>query len=63
LQELNLGRGILLQSLIDPGNFWPLIKTNFLLKLPSMGHIFDFKDAVAYEQWLKKPENKVAFFI
>ena len=26
-----------------------------------MGHVFNFKDAVAYEQWLKKPETKVAF--
>ena len=26
-----------------------------------MGHVFDFKDAMAYEQWLKKPENKAAF--
>jgi SAM-dependent methyltransferase len=26
-----------------------------------MGHVFDFKDAIAYEQWLKKPENKAAF--
>jgi ubiquinone/menaquinone biosynthesis C-methylase UbiE len=25
-----------------------------------MGHVFDFKDAIAYEQWLKKPETKVA---
>jgi SAM-dependent methyltransferase len=26
-----------------------------------MGHVFDFKDAVAYEQWLKKPESRVTF--
>ena len=26
-----------------------------------MGHVFDFKDAIAYQQWLKKPENKAAF--
>jgi len=26
-----------------------------------MGHVFDFKDAIAFEQWLKKPENKAAF--
>ena len=26
-----------------------------------MGHVFDFKDAIAYEQWLKKPESKAAF--
>lgn len=25
-----------------------------------MGHVFDFKDAIAYEQWLKKPDTKVA---
>jgi ubiquinone/menaquinone biosynthesis C-methylase UbiE len=25
-----------------------------------MGHVFDFKDAVAYEQWLQKPQTKVA---
>jgi len=25
-----------------------------------MGHVFNFKDAIAYEQWLKKPETKVA---
>ncbi len=26
-----------------------------------MGHVFDFNEAVAYEQWLKKPPNKSAF--
>jgi len=26
-----------------------------------MGHVFDFHDAIAYEQWLKKPQNKIAF--
>lgn len=26
-----------------------------------MGRVFDFKDAIAYEQWFKKPQNKVAF--
>ncbi len=26
-----------------------------------MGYVFDFKDAIAYERWLKKPENKAAF--
>ncbi len=25
-----------------------------------MGHVFNFKDAIAYEQWLKKPDTKVA---
>ena len=26
-----------------------------------MGRVFDFKDALAYERWLKKPESKAAF--
>ena len=26
-----------------------------------MGYVFDFKDAIAYEQWFKKPESKIAF--
>ena len=26
-----------------------------------MGHVFDFKDAIAYEQWFKKPQNKAIF--
>ena len=26
-----------------------------------MGYVFDFKDAVAYEQWFKKPESQIAF--
>jgi SAM-dependent methyltransferase len=26
-----------------------------------MGHVFDFNEAIAYEQWLKKPQNKYAF--
>ena len=26
-----------------------------------MGHVFDFKEAVAYEQWINKPPNKIAF--
>jgi ubiquinone/menaquinone biosynthesis C-methylase UbiE len=25
-----------------------------------MGHVFDFKDAIAYEQWLQKSQTKVA---
>ena len=25
-----------------------------------MGYVFDFKDAVAYEQWLHNPRNKFA---
>ena len=26
-----------------------------------MGYVFDFKDAMAYEQWFKRPESKIAF--
>jgi SAM-dependent methyltransferase len=26
-----------------------------------MGHVFDFNEAIAYEQWFKRPENKSAF--
>ena len=26
-----------------------------------MGYAFDFKDAIAYEQWFKKPESQIAF--
>ena len=26
-----------------------------------MGHIFDFNEAIAYEQWFKRPENRSAF--
>jgi len=26
-----------------------------------MGHIFDFHEAVAYEKWIKKPENELVF--
>ena len=26
-----------------------------------MGYVFDFKDAIAYEQWFKKPESQIAF--
>jgi ubiquinone/menaquinone biosynthesis C-methylase UbiE len=26
-----------------------------------MGHVFDFKDAIAYEQWFKKAQNKAVF--
>ena len=26
-----------------------------------MGYVFDFKDAIAYEQWLEKPANKATF--
>jgi len=46
---------------MDRVSFWPLLKTYFLLRLPFMGYVFDCKDAVAYEQWLKKPESKADF--
>ena len=26
-----------------------------------MGHVFDFHEAVAYEKWMKKPENELDF--
>ncbi|MBT8371276.1 MAG: methyltransferase domain-containing protein [Deltaproteobacteria bacterium] len=26
-----------------------------------MGHVFDFNEALAYEQWISKPQNKFAF--
>ena len=26
-----------------------------------MGYVFDFKEAIAYEQWFKKPESQIAF--
>jgi ubiquinone/menaquinone biosynthesis C-methylase UbiE len=26
-----------------------------------MGHVFDFSEAVNYERWLNKPQNKIAF--
>jgi len=26
-----------------------------------MGHVFDFHEALAYEKWMKKPENELAF--
>ena len=42
-------------------HFLFLIKSDLLLKLPLMGYVFDFKDAMAYEQWFKKPESKIAF--
>jgi ubiquinone/menaquinone biosynthesis C-methylase UbiE len=38
-----------------------LKKSDLLLKLPFMGYVFDFKDAIAYEQWFKKPESQIAF--
>ena len=39
----------------------PLIKGNIFLKLPDMGHVFDFNEAVAYEHWLQKTQSKIAF--
>ncbi|MDX1709340.1 MAG: class I SAM-dependent methyltransferase [Desulfobacterales bacterium] len=38
-----------------------MLKANFLLKLSAMGRVFDFKEALAYERWLKKPESEAAF--
>jgi ubiquinone/menaquinone biosynthesis C-methylase UbiE len=26
-----------------------------------MGYVFEFKDAIAYEKWFKRPESKIAF--
>ena len=26
-----------------------------------MGHVFDFNEAIAYEQWISRPQNKIAF--
>ena len=26
-----------------------------------MGHVFDFNEALAYEQWISRPQNKTAF--
>jgi ubiquinone/menaquinone biosynthesis C-methylase UbiE len=41
--------------------FFCLINSDLFLKLPDMGHVFDFSEAVNYEQWLDKPQNKLAF--
>jgi len=38
-----------------------LINSDLFLKLPNMGHVFDFSEAVNYEQWFNKPQNKLAF--
>jgi len=38
-----------------------LIQLHLFLKLPNIGHVFDFNAAVAYEHWLKKPQSKKAF--
>ena len=35
-----------------------LIKKIFSFRLIVMGYVFDFKDAIAYELWLDKPQNK-----
>ena len=40
---------------------FPLIKSDLFLKLANMGHVFDFNEAKAYEQWNNKPPNKLAF--
>jgi SAM-dependent methyltransferase len=54
-------------SILDPDSsiktpaVFHLIKLSLLLKLPSMGHIFDFNEAIAYEQWLSKPQTANAF--
>jgi ubiquinone/menaquinone biosynthesis C-methylase UbiE len=40
---------------------FPLIKSDLFLKLLDMGHVFDFNEAIAYEQWSNKPSNKAAF--
>ena len=40
---------------------FPLIKSIYLLKLADMGHVFDFNEAIAYEQWLNKSQTKKAF--
>jgi SAM-dependent methyltransferase len=36
-----------------------LIKFLFFFKLLYMGYVYDFKDAVAYEQWLHNPRNQI----
>ncbi|MGD9174013.1 MAG: class I SAM-dependent methyltransferase [Desulfobacterales bacterium] len=46
---------------MDRPRFSSLLKLNFLLNLSAMGRVFDFKDALAYERWLKKPESQAAF--
>ncbi|MBN1932626.1 MAG: class I SAM-dependent methyltransferase [Desulfobacterales bacterium] len=33
-------------------------KQLFFFKVKFMGYVFDFNDALAYEQWLKKPQNQ-----
>ncbi len=32
-----------------------------MLDTTAMGHVFSFKDALAYERWAKQPENRAAF--
>jgi len=34
-----------------------LIKYDLFLKLPNMGHVFDFNEAKSYEQWFNRPQN------
>ncbi len=38
-----------------------MIKSNLFLKLPGMGHVFDFTEAKSYERWSNSPRNKLAF--
>ena len=51
--------------LIPPSPFrlslFPLIKCDLFLKLPNMGHVFDFNEAKRYEQWFNRLPNKAAF--
>lgn len=37
-----------------------MIKSAFSLKLPGMGYVFDFQDALHYEQLMSRPENRLA---
>jgi len=37
-----------------------LIKSLFLSKLSLMGYVFNFNDAVSYEQWFNNPQNRFA---
>lgn len=37
-----------------------LIKSLFLSKLSLMGYVFNFNDAISYEQWFNNPQNRFA---
>ena len=37
-----------------------MIKSLFLSKLSFMGYVFNFNDAIAYEQWFNDPQNRFA---